>query len=237
VNLNGFFYGHESLTTVQWILRAIISYFFLLFATKLMGRRSISQLRLLDFSIALILGNILAHPLSEEKSGMKGSLITTAVLVVLYSGGVHLSLKWDLFRKWIEPPSFPLIKNGRIIYKGLVKARITVDHLISEARKEKIQEVDKVALALWEADGSISFFLSPQLQPLTPEDMQLIKKPFSIPKIIIKEGKIDFNELHQSGKDTTWLNNKLVSVSADKHDVLLATIDNNDDFRVYLYDE
>ena len=107
---------------------------------------------------------------------------------------------------------------------------------MSEARKEKIEEVDKVALALWETDGTISFFLSPQLQPLTPEDMQLIKKPFSIPKIIIKEGKIDFNELQQSGKDTTWLNNKLVLINVDIHDVLLATIDNNDDFKVYLYD-
>ena len=47
-------------------LRAIISYVFLLFAIKLMGRRSISQLRLIDFTMALILGNILAHPLSDE---------------------------------------------------------------------------------------------------------------------------------------------------------------------------
>ena len=231
-----FFHGQESLTTVQWILRAIISYFFLLFATKLMGRRSISQLRLLDFIMALILGNILAHPLSDEQLGMKGSLITTAVLVILYTIGVHLSLKLDLFRKWIEPSPFPLIKNGEIMYKGLGKARITVDHLLSEARKEKIEEVHKIALALWEPDGTISFFLSPQLQPLTPEDMQLIKKPFSIPKIIIKEGKIDFNELQQSSKDTTWLKNKLIIINVDVHDVLLATIDSNDDFKVYLYD-
>jgi uncharacterized membrane protein YcaP (DUF421 family) len=231
-----FFHGQESLTTIQWILRAIISYFFLLFATKLMGRRSIAQLRLLDFTMALILGNILAHPLSDEQLGMKGSLITTSVLVILYTIAVHFSLKMDLFKKWTEPSPFPLIKNGEIMYKGLGKARITVDHLLSEARKEKIEEVHKIALALWEPDGTISFFLSPQLQPLTPEDMQLIKKPFSIPKIIIKEGKIDVNELQQSDKDITWLNNKLVIINVDVHDVLLATIDSNDDFKVYLYD-
>ena len=66
--------------------------------------------------------------------------------------------------------------------------------------------------------------------------MQLIKKPFSIPRIIIKEGKIDVNELQQSGKDTTWLNNKLVIINVDVHDILLATIDTNDDFKVYLYE-
>lgn len=230
-----FFHGQESLTTIQWILRAIISFIFLLIATKLMGRRSIAQLRLLDFTIALILGNILAHPLSDEQLGLKGSLITTAVLIILYTSSVFLSLKWDMFKNWFEPSPFPLVKNGEIIYKGLAKARITIDHLLSEARKEKIDEVHKIALALWEPDGTISFFLSPQLQALTPEDMQLIKKPFSFPKTIIREGKIDFNELHQTGKDTTWLKGKLVTLNVNVHDVLLATIDSNDDLKVYLY--
>ena len=230
-----FFHGQESLTTIQWVLRAIISYFFLLFAAKLMGRRSIAQLRLLDFTMALILGNILAHPLSDEQLGMKGSLITTAVLVVLYAIGVHFSLRVNLISKWIEPSPFPLIKNGEIMYKGLGKARITVNHLLSEARKEKIEEIHKIALALWEPDGTISFFLSPKLQPVTPEDMQLITKPFSIPLIIIKEGKIDLDELQKSSKDTTWLNNKLVIMNVNIHDILLATIDTNDDFKMYLY--
>jgi len=230
-----FFHGQESLTTIQWVLRAIISYFFLLFAAKLMGRRSIAQLRLLDFTMALILGNILAHPLSDEQLGMKGSLLTTAVLVILYSIGVYVSLRVSLFRKWIEPSPFPLIKNGEIMYKGLGKARITVDHLLSEARKEKIEEVHKITLALWEPDGTISFFLSPQLQPVTPKDLQLITEPFSVPSIIIKEGKIDLDELQKSAKDTTWLKNKLEIMNVDVRDILLATIDTNDDFKMYLY--
>lgn len=200
-----FFHAQETLTTVQWILRAIVSFLFLIIATKVMGRRSIAQLRLLDFTIALIIGNILAHPLSDEQLGLKGSIITTTVLIILYTISVLISLKWERFRSWFEPAPFPLINNGEIIYKGLAKARITIEHLLSEARKEKIDEVQKVALALWETDGSISFFLSPQLQPLTPEDMQLVKKPFSFPKVIIKEGKIDVNELNYFGKDQTWL--------------------------------
>ena len=79
-----FFHGQETLTAIQWVMRAVIAFFFLLFATKLMGERSISQLRLIDFTIALIIGNILAHPLSDERLGMKGSLITTTALIILY---------------------------------------------------------------------------------------------------------------------------------------------------------
>ena len=106
---------------------------------------------------------------------------------------------------------------------------------MSELRKEKIEDIQKVAHAQWEPDGTISFFLSPQLQALTPEDMQLVKKPFSFPRIIIKEGKIDFNELHQSGKDDAWLKNKFLIFNVDARDILLATIDNSDEIKIYRY--
>ena len=231
-----FFYGQETLTTIQWILRAIVSFAFLLLATKLMGRRSIAQLRLLDFTIALILGNILAHPLSDEQLGLKGSIITTAALTALYLLSVFVSLKWRGFGKWLDPSPFPLIKNGEVLYKELGKARITIDHLLSEARKANITEINKVALAMWESDGTISFFLSPQLQALTPEDIHLVKSPFFIPRTIIKEGIIDFNELRRGGKDIIWLENKMSILNISAKDILLATMDNQEQLKVYLFD-
>ncbi|WP_342600981.1 DUF421 domain-containing protein [Psychrobacillus sp. FSL H8-0483] len=230
-----FIYAQETLTTIQWIMRAIVSFSFLLLATKIMGRRSIAQLRLIDFTIALVLGNILAHPLSDEGLGLKGSLITTSVLVILYLACVFLSLKWNIFKNWLEPSPYTLIKNGEIHYNGISKARITVDHLLSEARKANIEEIQKVALALWEPDGSISFFLSPQLQALTPGDMQMIKKPFYLPMTIIKDGKVDYSQLQQSGKDISWLENKTSILNVNIHDILLATVDEQDELKVYFY--
>lgn len=145
-----FFIGQETLTAVQWILRAIVSFLFLLFAAKIMGQRSISQLRLLDFTMAILIGNIIAHPLSDEKLGLKGSMITITVLVILYISSLFLGLKLNIFKRFLEPEPHPIVKNGEIIYKGLVKARISLDHLLTELRKEKVYDVKKVALALWE---------------------------------------------------------------------------------------
>ncbi|WP_342535934.1 YetF domain-containing protein [Sporosarcina sp. FSL K6-3508] len=230
-----FFYGQENLTSIQWILRAIVSFSVLLLATKLLGRRSIAQLRLLDFTIALILGNILAHPLSDEQLGLKGSIITTGVLIALYLLSVFVSLKSRGFGKWLEPSPFPLIENGKILYKELGKARITIDHLLSEARKAKVAEINQVALAMWEPDGTISFFLSPQLQALTPKDIQLVKDPFSISKTIIIEGKIDLAELSQIGKDIAWLEHKMSISNVSEKDILLATMDNQEQLRFYFY--
>ncbi|KAB2493997.1 DUF421 domain-containing protein [Priestia endophytica] len=231
-----FFQSQESLTEIQWTLRAIISFFFLLFVAKVMGQRSISQLRLLDFIMALSIGNIIAHPLSDQHLGMKGSMITIGVLVILYLIFIFSSLKWSKFTKFVDPSPFPLIKNGEIIYKGLTKARIPLEILLSELRKEQIQDIQKVALALWESDGTISFVLDPKYQALTPKDMKLMTKPFSFPITIIKDGKIDFEELKQTGKDKDWLKDKIRMVhNVEIKNILLATIDNNDKINIFLY--
>jgi uncharacterized membrane protein YcaP (DUF421 family) len=237
VNFLDFFYSQESLTAIQWILRAVISFFFLLIVTKIMGQRSLSQLRLLDFIMALSIGNIIAHPLSDQHLGMKGSMITMGVLVILYLIMVFLSLKWLKFTKFVDPSPFPLIKNGEIFYKGLTKARIPIDVLLTELRKKQIHDIQQVALALWESDGTISFFLESQYQILTPKDMKLITKPFSLPITIIKDGKIDFEELKQTGKDEEWVKNQIRTIhSLDIKNILLATMDDkNDKIKVFLY--
>jgi uncharacterized membrane protein YcaP (DUF421 family) len=231
-----FFSGQESLTAIQWCLRAIVGFFFLLFIAKIMGQRSISQLRFLDFVMAILIGNIIAHPLSDEGLGLKGSMITMSVLVILYAIGVYLSLRWKALRKIFDPSPIPLIENGQINYKNLIKARITIDILLSELRKEKTEDVQKVALALWEPGGTISIFLYPQHQPVTPADLTLAIKPFNFPRTIIKERKFDYSELQQLGKDEQWILNKINNTyNVDVNDVLLATIDNNENLKVFLY--
>ncbi|WHY76625.1 DUF421 domain-containing protein [Neobacillus sp. WH10] len=231
-----FFHSQESLTILEWILRAAVSFIFVILTVKIMGTRAISQLRLLDFVIALILGNIIAHPLSDQRIGLKGSVITTIIIVMLYLLGIFLSLKWPGLRKAINSAPFPLIKEGEILYKGLKRARISIDDLLAELRKEKIEDVKKVALALWESDGEISFFLDPQFEAITPSFYQLQTEPFDLPQTIIREGRIDFSVLQHINKEEDWLVNTLKSQhQTDVHDVLLATIDRKASLNVFLY--
>jgi uncharacterized membrane protein YcaP (DUF421 family) len=231
-----FFSSQESLTTVEWGLRAIVGFFFLVFITKLMGQRNISQLRFLDFIILLLLGNILAHPLSDEGLGLKGSMITVGVLAILYLAGILLSLKSDRIRKFFDPSPIPLIENGQIHYKNLFKAKITVDILLSELRKEGTEDIQKVALAFWESGGTISIFLDPKHQPVTTTDLNLSIKPFYFPKTIIKERKIDYEELKQFGKDEKWLVDQIKETyNVTVNEVLLATLDTGNNLKIFLY--
>jgi len=231
-----FFHSQESLTTMEWILRAVVAYFFLIIVAKAMGQRSIAQLRLLDFAIALIIGNIIAHPLSDEHLGLKGSITTTVVIVLLYISSVYTILKWPCLRKLLNPAPITLVKNGEIIYKGLNKARISIDILLEELREKKVDDVKKVALALWEADGKVSVFLDPKYEAITPSTYNLVTEPFELPKTIVKEGKINFQELEQINKKEDWLIDTLKKqYNTEIDNVLLVTIDHKEKINVFLY--
>ncbi len=231
-----FLQGQETLTTTQWILRAIIAFFFLVIVARTLGQRTISQLRLLDFVIALVLGNIIAHPLSDEKLGLKGSLISTIVLVILYLFSLYGILKFPFLRKMLNSSPIIVVKDGEILYKKLKKARISIDDLLEELREEKVEDIKKVALAIWEADGKLSVFLHPKYEPLTPSYYQMETEPFDMPITIVKEGNINFNELNEIHKDENWVISNLKNLyHTDIKNVLLCTVDKKGNFKVFLY--
>ena len=231
-----FLYGQEMLTNIDWILRAIIAFFFLLTIGKFLGQRALSQLRLLDFVIVIVIGNIIAHPLSDERLGLEGSVTTTLVLFVLYIVGVFSTLKFPFLRRLIDNPPITVIQNGEILYKGLKKARMSIDVLLEELRTEKVDDIKKVALATWEPNGKISVFLQPKYEPLTPSSLNIATKPFNFSRTIIKEGKFNLKELKSLNKDTYWVESKLKSVyQTNVQNVLFATLDNEDNLKVFLY--
>jgi uncharacterized membrane protein YcaP (DUF421 family) len=230
-----FYQSQGSLTAIEWILRAIVAFFFMLFAVRLMGQRSFSQLRLLDFIMALIFGNIIAHPLSDEHLGLKGSLITMSVLVILYVSTTLTGLHWQPFRKLIDPAPIPLVQNGQILYKNLKKARISIDVLYSELRKHRVVDIQQVALALFESNGTITSFLHPQYQTVIQKDINLPPKPFDYPQIVIKEGKINHKQLSETGKNEAWLLGQLESQQTKLSDILLATLDHHEHLHLMYY--
>jgi uncharacterized membrane protein YcaP (DUF421 family) len=223
-----FFFSQENLTIVQWIIRAVVAFSVLLIAAKFLGQRAISQLRLIDFIIAIILGNILAHPLSDENTKMTGSITTTLTLVVLYNLSVQLTLKCKKLARILSPHPLTIVRNGEILYKNMAKAKITLDFLLSEIRLQKVDDIKKIALALWEPGGQISIFLNSDYQTLTPNDMQVPKSPFFLPVVVIREGQVDMKALHEVNKTKGWLIDVLnKTYNKDPKDILLATVDAN----------
>ncbi|PAF33980.1 hypothetical protein CHH69_18325, partial [Terribacillus saccharophilus] len=72
--------------------------------------------------------------------------------------------------------------------------------------------------------------------PVTPETMQIKVQPFYLPRTIIKDGKIIYEELAETTKDEAWIVSYLNSAyQTEVKNVLLATTDKNENLNVFLY--
>jgi len=227
-----FFKSQASLTAIEWAARSIVAFVFLIIAAKMMGQRSISQLRFLDFIIALTLGNIVAHPLSDEHLGLKGSIISTFSIVILYKCAVWLSLKIPLINRIFDPPAIPLILDGKLDYRNLMKTKLPIEFLYAELRKSNVEDISKVAYAAWEPGGKLSVFLQTAYQPVTPADLKLITEPFNLTKPIIMDGHIAHTVLSEIGKDRVWLVTELHPHKLNN--VILATVDSKLTIQVHV---
>ena len=66
--------------------------------------------------------------------------------------------------------------------------------------------------------------------------MNIEIEPFNLSRTIIKEGKINFKELKELNKDEDWIVSRLESLyHTGVKNVLLATLDNKDNLKVFLY--
>ncbi|MDM5189867.1 DUF421 domain-containing protein [Bacillus sp. DX4.1] len=227
------FEGTHHLSNVEWVIRAVLAYIFLIIIAKAMGQRSIAQLRFLDVVLVLLLGGNISNALSDEKVGLLGSMITTFVLVVLHIVSSILMLKWDRWRRFLEPAPIILIHNGSVDFNNLKKARITVEYLFSELRLQSITDVQTIKFALWEASGVVSAFQYPQYETVSRLDMKVTGTQASVTFILVKNGKIQKDALALLGKTEQWVRVQL-STKVPIHSIQLATIDENEQINIVL---
>lgn len=220
----------EHLYVYEWIARAIIAYLFLLFVAKMMGQRSVAQLRFLDVILILLLEGNLSNPLTDERVDLTGAMVTTFVLVLLHTASSIISLHVEWWRKFLEPSPLLLVHNGDVKWKNLKRARISIDFLLSELRLHNIEAIEKVAIALWEPGGKISSFLKTEYTPITKEDGNIPSTPLSMFQIVMKEGKTRKDALLSLGKSEEWLVDKIGKEKIPI--ILLAMANNNGDLRI-----
>ncbi|WP_416827153.1 DUF421 domain-containing protein [Ectobacillus polymachus] len=222
----------EHLYVYEWIARAIIAYLFLLFVAKMMGQRSVAQLRFLDVILILLLEGNLSNPLTDERVDLTGAMVTTLVLILLHTASSIISLHVEWWRKFLEPSPLLLVHNGDVQWKNLKRARISIDFLLSELRLHNIEAIEKVAIALWEPGGKISSFLKTEYTPITKEDGHIPSTPLSMFQIVMKDGKTRKDALLSLGKSEEWL---VDQIGKEKIPIILLAMANSQGDLRFIY--
>ena len=164
------------------IIRVVILYLFVSAAIRIMGKRNIGELQPTELVITLLLSEFASIPIEDNSVPLINSLIPVMILISLEIINSVISMKSTKFRNISDGNALLIIKDGKLDQKQLKKLRFTVDDVLSALRQKDVFDLNEVAYAIIETNGTLSVLLKPKFQNATKQDVKVKTKNDMIPR-------------------------------------------------------
>lgn len=178
------------------LIRTIFFYFFIFIIYRIMGKREVGQLSIIDLIVSLLIAELTVISIENYNKSMLYSLIPIVVLVLLQCILAYISLKKPKFRIFLDGNPSLIIKEGKINYNEMLKQRYNLDDLLVQLRDKGYRSIEEVEYAVLENNGTLSIF-----------PYETNKTPLPLP--IILDGDIQEDTLKHLKKDKKWVYNFL----------------------------
>ncbi len=216
------------------IIRVIILYLFVSAAIRIMGKRNIGELQPTELVITLLLSEFASIPIDDTSVPLINSLIPVMILISLEIINSVISMKSTKFRNISDGNALLIIKDGKLDQKQLKKLRFTVDDVLSALRQKDVFDINEVAYAIIETNGTLSVLLKPQFQNSTKQDVKVKTKndgytcPVIIDGVVLKKNL----EVLEITKDD--IEKILEKKKVHKKQIFLMNIDKNKNAEIIL---
>ncbi|PHA00843.1 hypothetical protein COE51_05900 [Bacillus pseudomycoides] len=186
----------------QIVFRTIILYSVMLIIFRLMGKREIGELSVLDLVVFIMLGEMAVIAIENMDKAMWHQLVPMVLIMVIQISLSFVSLKNQRIRHILEGEPAIIVREGKIDEKQMRKQRYNMDDLLMQLREQSIGDIRDVEYAILEPSGRLSVF-EKQKSKKSKNDTPL----FSIPLII--DGEIQRKHLYMMEHTDIWLEDKL----------------------------
>jgi len=142
---------------VDIVIRAAIGFAFVLFLTRVVGRRELSSLQPFDLIMLVMLGDLVQQGITQNDFSVTGLMLAGGTIGVLTVAVSYLGFRFRVLRPVLEGEPLILVQDGEPIEVNLRRNRITKDEVLAMARQQQIGSLDEVQWAVLETSGNISF--------------------------------------------------------------------------------
>ena len=220
--------------TIFVIIKGFVSVIYLFLVIKILGKKQISELNILDYVIGISLGNIAAEMTVNKEITMLNGLIAMTIYAIVSLFISYITAKSIWARRFMSGTPVVLIENGKISKEKLKEVKIDLNDLLQDARENGYFDLSEIEYAVMEVSGKVSFLPKSKYKPVTCNDMKIIKEYEGLVANLVIDGKIMYEHLKAVNHDEKWLKRRLKKEGYDKlDDVLLAIYDTKDNLTVY----
>lgn len=191
--------------------RTIFFYFFIVLAYRIMGKREIAQLGIIDLIVSILIAELVAISIENINDSIFLTIIPITILVILEITLAFISIKSQGFRNLFDGKPSLIIVNGKVNYKEMVRQRYSMDDLLLSMRQKEIKSIDEIEYAFLEANGKLSIF-----------KYNIFHTKGNLPMPIIVDGKVEKNALTYLKKSSNWLEEELRKKGLTVKDIFYA---------------
>lgn len=174
--------------------RTIFLYLLVLLVFRLMGKRELGELSILDVAVYLLIAEVAAIALDNyEQSFFKSILPILILFAIQYLNAIFI-LKNKRVRDVIDGDPSIIVRDGVILEHEMRKQRYNLDDLFQQLREQGVGSIQNIAFAFLEQSGKLSVYLK--------EDPKFI-----LPLIV--DGYLDTKHLRLINKTEQWLEDEL----------------------------
>ncbi len=141
---------------LEIVLRALAVYVFILVAIRLMGKKELSQLSVVDLVLIMLVSNAVQNAMVGADVSLLGGLIAAAVLFALDFAIKEITYRNKRLKEMVEGHSVLLIYKGVVKEDNLKHEKITMMELDAVVREHGVSSISDVELCVLETDGTIS---------------------------------------------------------------------------------
>lgn len=177
------------------IFRTLILYAVILTIFRVMGKREIGELSLLDLVVFMMIAEMAAIAIERTDDPLIKSLVPMLLLVGVQYFLAFISLKSKRFRLLVDGKPSIIINKGKIDEHEMRKQRYNFDDLLLQLREGGVSDIEDVDYAILETSGKLSIFKKGEKANLA--------------LTLVIDGAVQEENLSAIGKSRAWLYDQL----------------------------
>jgi len=184
------------------VFRTLFLYAVILAIFRVMGKREIGELSILDLVVFIMIGEMAVVAIDEPHSPLLHAVVPMVLLMLTQITLAIFSLKSKKFRNIVDGQPTIIINKGKIDENAMRKQRYNFDDLMTQLRGKNIRSIADVEFAILESSGSLSV-----IEKIKNKDDEPQLGDITVPLIL--DGNIEEENLKRINKTNLWLRQEL----------------------------
>jgi len=204
---------------LQILFRTVFLYILVLIVFRLMGKREVGELSIMDLVVFVLIAECVAFSIDELEKPIFENVFPILILLGIQYLNSMLALKSKKLRDLIDGDPSIIVEDGVINQEEMKKQRYNLDDLFQQMREQRISSVQQIKYAFLEPSGKLSIFLRDD-------------EPVVFPLIV--DGYIVDRHLQFIEKDREWLLETLKKKGYDNPEEIFYCCYENYDLHIQL---